>query len=114
MNILYISESFVDSSLFKSQVHTLCNFHAEENSVTLLALCDKRNEFRSTKSHNVPIVDFDSNSLSIHLKYSDIEIIRSVTIDEFNIIVTDSSNNKLDCYDDFKFYSNGYGKVELA
>lgn len=56
MNILYISESFVDFSLFKSQVHTLCNFHAEVNNVTLLALCDKDEMHKDVENRKYSLI----------------------------------------------------------
>jgi len=56
MNILYISESFVDFPLFKSQVHTLCNFHAEENNVTLLALCDKEEMSKDVENRKYSLI----------------------------------------------------------
>ncbi|CAK4070487.1 glycosyltransferase [Vibrio sp. 16] len=37
--LLYVSDSFRSLSVFESQVHTLCNKHAERYDVTLLALC---------------------------------------------------------------------------
>ncbi|WP_282177151.1 glycosyltransferase [Vibrio nereis] len=37
--LLYVSDSFRSLSVFESQVHTLCNKHAEKYDVTLLALC---------------------------------------------------------------------------
>ena len=41
INLLYISDCFLKSSVFESQVHSLCNAHSEHFSVTLLALCNK-------------------------------------------------------------------------
>jgi len=38
MKILYISDFFTRLSVFQSQVHTLCNYHAEKNITHLLAL----------------------------------------------------------------------------
>lgn len=37
--LLYVSDCFRSLSVFESQVHTLCNKHAEQYDVTLLALC---------------------------------------------------------------------------
>ncbi len=42
MNILYISDSYLDLSVFMSQVHTICNYHSKENKVKLLSLCSHR------------------------------------------------------------------------
>lgn len=42
MKILYISDSYLSSSVFMSQVHTICNEHSENNEVKLLALCSFR------------------------------------------------------------------------
>jgi len=41
INLLYISDCFLKSSVFESQVHSLCNAHSEHFNVTLLALCNK-------------------------------------------------------------------------
>lgn len=38
--LLYVSDSFVDSTVFESQVHTICNEHTANFDVTLLALCN--------------------------------------------------------------------------
>ena len=42
MNIVYISDSYLDLSVFMSQVHTLCNYHSERNNIKLIALCSHR------------------------------------------------------------------------
>lgn len=42
MNILYISDSYLNLSVFMSQVHTICNYHSELNSVRLVVLCDHK------------------------------------------------------------------------
>lgn len=39
MNILYISDAYLSLSVFKSQVHTICNYHSKKHNVILLALC---------------------------------------------------------------------------
>lgn len=41
MKLLYVSDSFINSTVFASQVHTLCNYHAADCEVNLLCLCDK-------------------------------------------------------------------------
>lgn len=56
MNILYISEGFVDFPLFKSQVHTLCNLHAEGNNITLLALCDRKEIYKDVDNRKYTLV----------------------------------------------------------
>lgn len=38
--LLYVSDCFVDSTVFESQVHTICNEHSKNFNVTLLALCN--------------------------------------------------------------------------
>lgn len=40
MNILYISDSYLSLSVFKSQVHTICNYHSKNHNITLVALCN--------------------------------------------------------------------------
>lgn len=40
MNILYISDSYLSLSVFKSQVHTICNYHSKKHNITLIALCN--------------------------------------------------------------------------
>jgi len=40
-NLLYISDCFLKSSVFESQVHSLCNVHSQHFNVTLLVLCNK-------------------------------------------------------------------------
>jgi len=37
--ILYITDGYVESTVFFSQVHAVCNHHSIENDVTLIALC---------------------------------------------------------------------------
>jgi len=41
VKLLYVSDSFINSTVFSSQVHTLCNYHATDCEVNLLCLCDK-------------------------------------------------------------------------
>ncbi len=100
----------------------------------------RRNEFRSVKAHNVPIVedmeqngwydgqpglfslfphsscfvvDFGYNFLEILLKYNDIEMIRRFEIRSSKVEIIDKCNKEFG-YSDFKFYSCGYGKLELV
>lgn len=42
MNILYISDSYLDLSVFMSQVHSICNYHSKLNNVKLLSLCSHK------------------------------------------------------------------------
>ncbi|SEO72236.1 Glycosyl transferases group 1 [Propionispora vibrioides] len=51
MRILYISDGFVNLSVFDSQVHTLCNYHAQRNVVTLLALSGIKEYHKSGRSN---------------------------------------------------------------
>ena len=39
--LLYISDCFVNSTVFESQVHTICNEHSTDLEITLLALCNR-------------------------------------------------------------------------
>lgn len=98
----------------------------------------RRNEFRSVKAHNVPIVeDIEQNSwidgryglfgmksqskcfvkeygssfLELVLEYKDIKIMRKFEIKEDSLEVIDICNKEFS-YGQFEFYSNGYGKVE--
>ncbi|WP_211436451.1 alginate lyase family protein [Campylobacter mucosalis] len=100
-------------------------------------LPNKRNEFRSTMAHNVPIVDnieqngwldgaqglfsmfkntsckilsLNSNSVQILLEYDDIKIIREFVIMNDKLVVADRCNKEFK-YAKFELYSNGYGKV---
>ncbi|EOW9107362.1 glycosyltransferase, partial [Vibrio cholerae] len=38
-NILYVTDNLISSSVYRSQVHTLCNKHSLNNNVKLLAFC---------------------------------------------------------------------------
>lgn len=38
--LLYVSDCFVNSTVFESQVHTICNEHSTDLDITLLALCN--------------------------------------------------------------------------
>ncbi|KEH92570.1 alginate lyase family protein [Clostridium massiliodielmoense] len=95
----------------------------------------KRDEFRSIKVHNVPIVkeeeqntfinafsmknetkchvlEYSSNSIKIYLTYRDIHIVREFNILSDKLVIKDSCN--YDFYQNFnygKIYSNGYGKL---
>lgn len=39
MNILYITDNLTSSSVFRSQVHNLCNAHSNHNNVKVMAFC---------------------------------------------------------------------------
>jgi glycosyltransferase involved in cell wall biosynthesis len=41
-NLLYISDGYVELSVFASQVHTLCNVEADMYNVSVIALCGSR------------------------------------------------------------------------
>lgn len=100
-------------------------------------LPDRRNEFRSVKAHNAPIVeyleqnswgegaiglfgmfaecicevaDFGENFISLAAEYKDIKIVRKFEIKKDKIIITDMANKDF-CYTNFELYSNGYGKL---
>lgn len=96
-----------------------------------------RNEFRSVKAHNVPIVedleqnswgegaiglfgmfaecrcevaDFRENFISLAAEYKDVKIIRKFEIKEDKLEIIDMSNKEF-YYSKFELYSNGYGKL---
>ena len=98
---------------------------------------DRRNEFRSVKAHNAPIVgdleqnswgegaiglfgmfaecrcevaDFRENFISLAAEYKDIKIIRKFEIKEDKLEIIDMSNKEF-YYSKFELYSNGYGKL---
>jgi hypothetical protein len=100
-------------------------------------IADRRNEFRSLKAHNVPAVQdieqntwldgrwglfslnkntscfvnkYDNNSIQLELNYKNIQIIREFKIENNKVIIIDKCNKKFQ-YNNFKFYSNGYGKL---
>jgi len=58
MNILYITDNLTSSSVFKSQVHNLCNEHSKYNNVKLLAFC-------KLKDFNVDIYDAKYELISV-------------------------------------------------
>lgn len=77
MNLLYISDSFVGLSVFASQVHTLCNYHAEHCNVSLLAMCHpkevNKSGLKDAKYHLAKMIRFPKsfipaiNMMSAHL-----------------------------------------------
>ena len=96
-----------------------------------------RNEFRSIKAHNVPIVnnleqndwgdgaiglfgmfmkcqcfvvDYGENFISLAAVYKGVKIVRKFKIKEDKIIITDMANKDF-YYNKFELYSNGYGKL---
>ena len=100
-------------------------------------LPDRRNEFRSVKAHNAPIVDdleqnswgegaiglfgmfsecryevvdFGENFISLAAEYKGIKIIRKFEIKGDKLEIIDIANREF-YYSKFEFYSNGYGKL---
>jgi len=98
----------------------------------------RRNEFRSTKAHNVPMIDnleqnswsecsaglfsmfieseliienFNKNFIKFVLRYKDVIVARSFLFKDNLLLIVDKSNNNL-FYNSFKQYSNGYGKLD--
>lgn len=98
----------------------------------------RRNEFRSTKVHNIPMIDnleqnewnegvnglfhilgtidikvhkLNKDSILLDLKYEGISFQRQITIKNQNITVIDFSNKSLVYSNNFNYYSNGYGKL---
>ena len=98
----------------------------------------RRNEFRSTKVHNIPMIDnleqnewnegvnglfhilgtidikvhkLNKDSILLDLKYEGISFQRKITIKKQNITVIDFSNKSLVYSNNFNYYSNGYGKI---
>ena len=97
----------------------------------------RRNEFRSIKAHNVPIIDeleqnswgeglvglfgmfmkcqcfvidFRENFISLAAVYKGVKIVRKFEIKKDKIIITDMANKDF-YYTKFELYSNGYGKL---
>ena len=97
----------------------------------------RRNEFRSVKAHNAPIVgdleqnswgkgaiglfgmfsecrcevvDFGENFISLAAEYKGVKIIRKFEIKEDGLEIADMSNKEF-YYSKFELYSNGYGKL---
>jgi hypothetical protein len=97
----------------------------------------RRNEFRSIKAHNVPIVkdieqnnwseggiglfgmfneskcfvsNYGNNFIELVLEYKDIKVVRRFEIKEDVLEVIDMCNKEFE-YSKFEMYSNGYGKI---
>ena len=97
----------------------------------------RRNEFRSVKAHNVPIVgnleqnswgegaiglfgmfaecrcevvDFGENFIILAAEYKGVKIIRKFEIKDGWLEIADMANKEF-YYSKFEFYSNGYGKL---
>ncbi len=97
----------------------------------------RRNEFRSVKAHNAPIVgdleqnswgegaiglfgmfaecrcevvDFGENFISLSAEYKGVKIIRKFEIKEDKLEIVDMANMEF-YYSKFELYSNGYGKL---
>ena len=100
-------------------------------------LPDRRNEFRSVKAHNAPIVeyleqnswgegaiglfgmfaecicevaDFGENFISLATEYKGVKIIRKFEVKEDSLEIIDMANREF-YYSKFELYSNGYGKL---
>ena len=100
-------------------------------------LPDRRNEFRSIRAHNVPIIgdleqnswgegiaglfgmlaecrcfvaDFGENFISLAAEYKGVKIVRKFDIKEDRLAITDTANREF-YYGKFELYSNGYGKL---
>ena len=100
-------------------------------------LPDRRNEFRSVKAHNAPIVedleqnswgegaiglfgmfaecicevaDFGENFISLATEYKGVKIIRKFEVKEDSLEIIDMANREF-YYSKFGLYSNGYGKL---
>ena len=100
-------------------------------------LPDRRNEFRSIRAHNVPIIgdleqnswgegiaglfgmlaecrcfvaDFGENFISLAAEYKGVKIMRKFEIKEDRLVITDTANREF-YYGKFELYSNGYGKL---
>ncbi len=97
----------------------------------------RRNEFRSTKAHNVPVIDdieqnswtegiiglfhlfknsecfvkdFGEHLFELVLEFKDIKIVRRFDIKEYYLRVEDNCSKEF-YYKKFPFYSNGYGRL---
>jgi len=102
------------------------------------SLPHRRNDFRSIKAHNVPIVadieqnnwcegniglfgmfnesrcfvkSYEDNFIELVLEYKDVKVLRKFEIKEDSLEIVDMCNREFN-YSKFDFYSNGYGKVE--
>ena len=51
MNILYISDAYLDLSVYMGQVHTLCNYHSQLNNVKVIVLASYR-DIKFKKPHD--------------------------------------------------------------
>lgn len=98
----------------------------------------RRNEFRSIKAHNVPIIesleqnswceggiglfgmfneskcfvrDYGNDYLELVLEYKDVKVVRRFNIKEDVLEIVDMCNKEFE-YSEFSMYSSGYGKVE--
>ena len=109
----------------------------DPGSYLYTSLPNRRNEFRSIKAHNVPIVrgveqnswgegsiglfgmfrnsecfvsDFNDDFIELVLRYKGIIVMRRFEIKENGVTIKDNSNKEFGYYI-FKYYSNGYGKI---
>ena len=102
-------------------------------------LPERRNQFRSTKAHNTLVVeneeqnewiegryglfsmknqskcyllDFGENFVDVAVEYRGIKQRRKFMVEKEKIVIENYSNKKFrENYNDFKLYSNGYGKL---
>ncbi|XNS81286.1 hypothetical protein AB6D09_006630 [Vibrio cyclitrophicus] len=57
MNILYVTDNLISSSVFKSQVDNICNAHSEFNEVKVLAFC-KPKDLNYTNESRYELIKF--------------------------------------------------------
>ena len=114
-----------------------CDIARDPGTYLYTPLPDRRNEFRSVKAHNAPIVgdleqnswrdgiaglfgmltdcrcfvaDFGENFISLAAEYKGVKIMRKFEIKEDRLVITDTANREF-YYSKFELYSNGYGKL---
>ncbi len=99
---------------------------------------NRRNEFRSVKVHNVPIVkgeeqntcltlfsmkdetkchvlSYTNNSIKIYLNYRDVHTVREFKVCADRLIIQDSCNKDFTVnLNEGEVYSNGYGKLKIS
>ena len=114
-----------------------CDIARDPGTYLYTPIPGRRNEFRSIKAHNVPIVgdleqnswgegaiglfgmflecrcevaDFGENFISLAAEYKGVKIIRKFEIKEDKLEIIDMANKEF-YYSKFELYSNGYGKL---
>ena len=114
-----------------------CDIARDPGAYLYTPIPGRRNEFRSIRAHNVPIVDdleqnswgegaiglfgmfaecrckvadFGENFISLAAEYKGVKIIRKFEINEGKLEIIDMANREF-YYSKFEFYSNGYGKL---